>query len=181
MARRQARKASENPDRETVREFFAWSDLLDREVLKPLAHIKGGWELWWCRETRRYEHEEDSFAKQLSILIDDIADTAISPRYHDNEDVVANFLASKPGSKISKVNGKWTGAPYGWILEQGGFDDIDQGELLTSAIGRVAVAIELGQMTYDEMEDGHRLMLGDLLTIILYHRCNAQPDDWSDL
>lgn len=170
-----------NPPHETVRKFFARSDFLDHDVLRPLAHVKGNWDVSWDHETQRYEHEKDSFAKHLNIMIDDIADTAISARYHDNEDVVANFLASKPGSNITKKGGRWIGGEYGWILEQGGFDDIDQGELLTSAIGRVATAIERGQMSYDDMEQGHRLMLGDVLTIILYHRSNYEVDNWSDI
>jgi flagellar hook-basal body complex protein FliE len=176
-----AKNVPTNPPRVAVRAFFARSDLIDHDVLRPLAHAKGTWEISWDCQTQRYEHEQDSFAKYLNVLIDDIADTAISAHYHDNEDVVANYLASKPESKIEKKAGRWIGASYGWILEQGGFDDIDQGELLTSAIGRVAAALERGQMTYDEMEQGHRLMLADVLTIILYHRSNYEPDDWSDV
>ena len=176
-----SKKAPANPLRDKVREFFAWSDVLDYEVLRPLSHVKGNWEISWNHESSRYDHEDDSFAKYLNILIDDIADTAISEDYHDNEDVVANYLASKPGSTIVKKDGRWTGGDYGWILEQGGFDDIDQSELLTSAIGRVAAAIDRGQTTYDAMEQGHRRMLGDVLTIILYHRSNYEPDEWSDL
>lgn len=176
-----ALKAPRQPTREEVRAFFAWSDLLDHDVTRPLAHAKGAWELTWDDEAGRYEHEEDSFARYVNAMIDDIADTAISQRYHDNEDVVANYVASKPGSKLVKIGGRWIGAEYGWILEQGGFDDIDQGELLTAAVGRVAAAIDRGQTHYDQMEQGHRLMLGDVLTIILYHRSNYEPDGWSDL
>lgn len=175
------KKALANPSRQAVRDFFAWSLVLDEDVLRPLAHVKGNWEITWDHDTRRYEHEQDSFAKQLNIMVDDIADTAVSPRYHDNEDVIANYLAGRPQSGIVKKDGRWTGASYGWILEQGGFSDIDQSELLTSAIGRVAAAIDRGQLHYDDMEQGHRLMLGDILTIILYHRSNYEPDDWSDL
>jgi hypothetical protein len=170
----------ENPPVESVKAFFAWSDMLDHDVLRPLAHIKGGWEITWDHARQQYQPEEGSFAKHLNILIDDIALTTISPRYHDNEDVVASYVASKPGSNIRKENGRWVGAQYGSILEQGGFDDIDQGQLLTAAIGRVAAAIEHGQAHYDQMEQGHRLMLADILTIILYHRSNYECDDWSD-
>jgi hypothetical protein len=175
------KKAPANPSRQAVRDFFAHSLVLDHDVLRPLAHVKGNWETTWDDTTLRYEHEEDSFAKHLNALVDDIADTAVSTRYHDNEDVVANYVAVRPQSGIVKKDGRWIGASYGWILEQGGFDDIDQGELLTSAIGRVAAAIERKQLHYDEMEKGHRLMLGDILTIILYHRSNYEPDEWSDL
>lgn len=176
-----AKKVPTNPDRDTVRRFFAQSELIDHDVLRPLSHIKGNWEVSWDDHMQRYAHEDDNFAKHLNVLIDDIANTAISDRYHDNEDVVANYLAAKPGSRIQKKGGRWIGASYGWILEQGGFDDIDQGELLTSAIGRVAAALQFGQMTYDDMEQGHRLMLADILTIMLYHRSDYEPDDWSDI
>jgi hypothetical protein len=171
-----ARRLPVNPSRDKVRHFFANSTVLDHDVLRPLSHVKGNWEVSWDAEAGKYEHEEGSFAKYLNVLVEDISDTAISVRYHDNEDVIAGYLASRPGSKIVKHDGRWVGADYGWILEQGGFDDIDQAELLTSAIGRVAAAIERGQVTYDEMEQGHRLMLGDILTIILYHRSNYEPD-----
>ena len=179
--RRAGAQAPTQPTREAVRAFFSRSDVFDHDVTRPLAHVKGGWELTWDDETCRYEHEEDSFAKYVNAMVDDIADTAISPQYHDNEDVVADYVASKPKSGLFKKDGRWVGAEYGFILEQGGFDDIDQGELLTSAIGRVAAAMAFGQTHYDQMEQGHRLMLGDILTIILFHRSNCEPDDWSDL
>jgi hypothetical protein len=185
VSRRNRRRGSipppEQPTREAVHAFFAWSDLLDHDVTRPLAHVKGGWELTWDQDLGRYEHEDDSFAKYVNAMVEDIADTAISPRYHDNEDVLASHVVSSLGWPIVKKDGRWVGAGYGSILEQGGFDDIDQGELLTSAIGRVAAAMALGQAHYDQMEPGHRLMLGDILTIILYHRSSHEPDDWSDL
>ena len=176
-----AKAAHVNPPRDAVRRFFARSDLIDHDVLRPLAHVKGNWDVSWDTKTQQYEHEEDSFAKYLNILVDDIAETAIPARYHDNEDVVANYLAKKPGSKIEKKGGRWIGEDYGWILEQGGFHDFDQAELLTSAIGRVGAALKHGQIHYDQMDQGHRLMLADVLTIILYHRSNYEPDDWSDI
>lgn len=175
------KKPPKNPPRETVKNFFGWSDLLDHDVVRPLWHIKANWELTWDHSAKQYEPEEDSFAKQLNQMIDDIADTAISSSYHENEDVIANHLASRPGSKIVKKNGRWIGADYGFILEQGAFDDINQAELLTSAIGRISAAIEFNQLHYDDMEQGHRLMLADILTIILYHRSSYESDDWSDI
>ena len=45
-----------------VRDFFAWSIILDHEVLKPLAHIKGNWDISWDEEARLYIPEDDSFA-----------------------------------------------------------------------------------------------------------------------
>lgn len=169
-----------NPPRETVREFFAKSIILDQQVLRPLSHIKGNWDVTWDDDAQRYMPEEDSYAKQLNIIIDEIADTAVSASYHENEDAVVNHLASRTGSTLTKIRGRWQTDDYRGLLEQGGFDDIDQGDLLTAAIGRVTAAITRGQRHFDEMEEGHRIMLGHVLTIILYHRSNYEPDDWRD-
>lgn len=169
------------PPREAVREFFSNSIILDQQVLRPLSHIKGAWDVTWDHEAQRYMPEEGSFAKLLNIIIDEIADTAVSVSYHENEDAVVSHLASKSGSTLAKIRGRWQTNDYRGLLEQGGFDDVDQGDLLTAAIGRVAAAIMRGQRHFDEMEEGHRIMLGHVLTIILYHRSNYEPDDWSDL
>ena len=154
---------------ERRRAFFAWSDILDHEVLRPLSHIRAAWELTWDHGAQRYEPEEDSFAADVNDLIECIASTPRPARYHDDEDVVANYLASRSGSGVTKVGHRWVGADYFHILEQGGFDDIDQQHLRRAATGRVCAAIERGQPTYDAMEKGHRRMLGEIMTIILYH------------
>lgn len=151
------------------RAFFAWSDLLDYEVLRPLSHIRLSWELMWDNDAKRYEPEEDSFAESLNELIERISATARPDRYHDDEDVIANHLASRPQSGVTKRGNRWVGADYFHILEQGGFDDIDQQHLRRAATGRVCAAIERGQLEYDQMEEGHRKMLAAILTIILYH------------
>lgn len=154
---------------ERRRNFFAWSDLLDREVLRPLSHIRSSWEMAWDHEAKRYEPEEGSFATEMNALIDCVASTPRPDRYHDDEDVVANYLASRPQSTIRKEGNRWVGGDYFQILEQGGFHDIDQHHLRRAATGRVCAAIERGQLTYDDMEEGHRRMLAEILTIILYH------------
>ena len=59
------------------------------------------------------------------------------------------------------------------MLEQGGFNDIDEKNLVLSACGRVKAAIDRGQLHFDDMEKFHRKMLADVLAIILYHRDNA--------
>ena len=100
----------------------------------------------------------------------DIAVTAPPVRYHDNEDRLAQYVIDRLGWPIYKENGRWVGADYHVILEQGGFDDIDQAELLTAATGRIYAAIKHGQSHYDDMEQGHQGMLSAVLTIILYHR-----------
>ncbi len=79
----------------------------------------------------------------------------------------------KVGWKIQKVGNRWEGEDYPFILEQGGFDDIDQEELLHAAAGRIKAAIARGQLHFDEMEWFHRKMLADVLAMILYHRADA--------
>lgn len=141
---------------------------MDREVLRPLSHARLNWELMWDHDAKRYEPEDDSFAQDLNELIEHIANSPRPDRYHDNEDVVANYLVTE-GASIKKEKGRWVGMDYDNILAQGGFDDIDQQHLRLAATGRVCAAIERGQLHYDDMEDGHRKMLAQILTIILYH------------
>src|SRR5580692_731710 len=71
-----------------IRQFFAWSDWLDHEVLRPLSHIRSNWEASWDSVNRCYESENDSFATELNILIGDLTTTAAPDRYHDNEDIL---------------------------------------------------------------------------------------------
>lgn len=49
--------------------FFEDSEFLDYEVLRPLSHIRGNWELSRGTDTL-FEPEEDSFAMELSQLIE---------------------------------------------------------------------------------------------------------------
>jgi hypothetical protein len=162
-------KRMSDPTPDDRREFFAWSDSLDRAVLRPLSNIKLNWELMWDHDEKRYQPEEGSFAGDLNALIDCISAAPRPDRYHDNEDVVANYLASQPGSTLRKEGGRWKGDDYFSILERGGFRDIDQRQLRLAAVGRVCAAIEHGQRHFDEMEEGHREMLAIIMTIILYH------------
>jgi hypothetical protein len=154
----------------TVKAFFAWSDgILDHRVLRPLSHIASNWELSWNAESSEYEAEDDSFATALNRMIIDIAQTPSPRKYHDNEDRLAEYLVAK-GWPIRKTGYRWTGDDYDSILEQGGFSDIDQTELLQAATGRIHAALSRGQMHFDDMEETHRRMLGAVLSIILYHR-----------
>lgn len=70
----------------------------------------------------------------------------------------------------SKKGSRWIGADYASILEQGGFKDSDQLDLIQAAAGRVHAAFDFGQTHFDEMDDGHQTMLAALMTIIIYHR-----------
>lgn len=158
---------------EDVHAFFAWSDgILDRMVLRPLSHITLNWELTWDHEAQAYEPEEDSFAAILSQSILDLAASQPLERYHDNEDRLAQFMIENLGWPIRKERGRWVDADYESILEQGGFHDLDQADLIQAAAGRVHAALDRQQTHFDDMERSHQRMLAAVLSIILYHRGN---------
>lgn len=153
-----------------VKAFFANSDLLDRLVLRPLAHILSKWETTWDRENFRYALEEDSFAGSLNVLIDELASVRPPRRYHESEDALAQYVIEKLKWPIRNERGRWVGADYLAILEQGGFNDLDQHDLMLAAAGRIQAAIERGQLHFDDMEVSHCQMLAGVLSTILYHR-----------
>ena len=155
---------------EDIRKFFAHSDWLDRMVLRPLSHITDNWETSWDPLTRRYQPEPFSFANDLNQAINHIA-TCVRPlRYHHHEDITAERLLTEKSWPIQKKGGRWIGADYASILEQGAFRDLYQKDLISAAAGRVHAALDRGQEHVDIMEEGHLRMLAGLLTIIIYHR-----------
>ncbi|MDR3529030.1 MAG: hypothetical protein P4L90_00535 [Rhodopila sp.] len=160
---------------DAVRAFFARSDLLDHYVLRPLSHIHANWELSWDLEAERYEHEHDSFAQKLNLLIESLALTRPPSQYHDGEDSLAQYVVARLNWNIRKNGHRWVGADYDAILEQGGHGDIDQKELTLAAAGRIHAALARGQMHFDDMEKSHAGMLGAVLAIILYHRADDPP------
>jgi hypothetical protein len=154
-----------------VKAFFGNSNAtLDHIVLRPLSHIMTNWELRWDAEAEQYVHEDDSFVLLLNQMISDLANANPPARYHDNEDALAQYVIQDLNWKISKQGGRWIGADYEFILEQGGFRDVDQAELLTAAAGRIHAALNRGQLHFDDMEESHQRMLGAVLSVILYHR-----------
>jgi len=161
--------------------FFANSDSdsLDREVLRPLSHIKGNWELSWDSSTQRYKEENDSFAKLLNELIDELDAASPPSKYHENEDKLAEYVRDNLNWSIHKVGARWIGVDYDSIIEQGGFGDLDERNLVLAAAGRVRAAQVRGQSHFDEMEKSHRQMLGSVLSVILFQRMNLdyQSDD----
>jgi hypothetical protein len=165
-----------SPSPEEIVAFFAASDGLDRQVLRPLSHMRVNWETCWDNDRGAYRPEEDSFASDLNIVIADLAATKSPARYHDNEDALANYVIETLKWPIRKEQGRWVGADYQSILEQGGFEDLDQKELLAAAAGRVHAAIKFGQQHFDDMELSHQKMLSAILSIILYHRCEWEAD-----
>jgi hypothetical protein len=155
-----------------VRDFFAWSDTLDKLVLRPLDHIRSNWEIIWDHSSAKYLFEEDSFVTELNDLIKDLTKIQPPTRYHDNEDRLAQYAIERLKWPISKKGGWWIGEDYDAILEQGGYDDIDQEELLLAAAGRIQAALVRGQTHIDQMEQSHRRMLGAVLSILIYHRAD---------
>ncbi|CAN5467739.1 hypothetical protein BH09VER1_BH09VER1_26120 [soil metagenome] len=157
------------------KEFFFRSHSLDYEVLRPLSHIWGNWELSWDQKNQAYLEEKDSFASVLNQLIREISLTVVPARYHDNEDVLVQYVRTHLNWPLIKKGRVWTGEDYDVILQQGGFHDIDEKDFVAAATGRVQAALDRNQHHYDQMEEGHRRMLASVLTSILYHRERLVP------
>jgi hypothetical protein len=150
--------------------FFAHSCNLDWEVLRPLSHILPYWELTWLPDEQKYSEEDGSYAGLLNSLISDLEVANPPMKYHDNEDRLAEYVVKHLKWPIKRVGRRWIGESYDCILEQGGFHDIDEQDLILAAAGRIRAATDRNQLHYDDMEESHRRMLGAVLTIILYHR-----------
>jgi hypothetical protein len=153
-----------------IRNFFACSDWLDYMVLRPLSHIAGNWETRWDHGEKLYRPESHSFAEDLNTVIELVATCPRPLKYHEHEDILAERVVIEQKWPIQKKGGRWIGADYASILEQGAFHDLDQQGLITAATGRVHTALDHRQKHFDEMEDGHLHMLAALLSIIIYHR-----------
>lgn len=153
-----------------MKSFFENSKYLDRFALRPLSHIKGNWELTWDYDSEADETEEDSYAEMLNNLIEELGQVQPSSRYHDNEDRLAEFVQANLNWNILKVGNRWVGEDYSAILEQGGFDDIDEANLILAVAGRIKAAVARNQLHFDDMEESHQKMLSAVLSIILYHR-----------
>jgi hypothetical protein len=139
-------------------------------VLRPLSHIAPNWEIRWAHGEGRYRPEPGSFAEDLNQVIELVALCPRPLKYHDSEDSIAERVVTELKWPIQKRNGRWIGADYATILEQGAFSDVNQQQLVTAACGRVHAALDYGQSHFDEMEDAHVHMLSALLSIIIYHR-----------
>ena len=163
-----------NPD---IQYFFQASDFLEHEVLRPLSHIRGGWELYIDSDTGRYKDEEDTFAWLFNHLIDELARATPPAKYHDSEDRLAEHVQQSLNWKIKKQGNTWVNksgkrlAPSDYLvtLEQGGFRFEGDQDLLDAAAGRVEAAIRYGHAHFDEMERGHQVILAEVLAAVLYH------------
>ncbi|RUA30990.1 MAG: hypothetical protein DSY77_13420 [Bacteroidetes bacterium] len=150
--------------------FFTNSDLLDIMVLRPLSHINMNWELTWGKNSEEYQRESDSFAPKLIELINEISETTPPAKYHDNEDCLAKYVIESLNWKITKKGNRWEGVDYESILEQGGFKDINEKNLVKAATGRIKAAIKRDQIHFDDMEESHQRMLAIVMVIIIYLR-----------
>ena len=157
--------------------FFTASEFLEHEVLRPLSHIRGGWELCTDPDTGRYDDEEGTFAWLFDHLIDELA-LAIPPaKYHDTEDRLAEHVQRSLNWRIRKQGAAWVNengkrlSPNDYLatLEQGGFKLDGHEDLLDAAAGRVSAALRHGHVHFDEMERGHQVILAGVLAAILYH------------
>lgn len=161
-----------------IRDFFADSDWVDHEVLRPLSHIRANWELEWDPETKRYKHEDDSYGALLNVLIDELDSCAPPKHYHDNEDCLGEYVKNKLNWGIRKRGIKWVSGDgsvlgpgdYLALLEQGGFGEAGEQNLVLAAAGRIKAAIDRGQKHFDQMERSHQYILAGVLAAVLYHR-----------
>jgi hypothetical protein len=166
--------------------FFFDSERIDYEILRPLSHIRANWELRW-EDSGQIMDEEDSFAASLVQLVTELAACDPPVRYHDSEDRLGEYfvrgLSSGASNQVSKVGRRWvdrngrllTPDDYIVMLEQGGFHDLDEAELVAAAAGRIKAAVDRGQKTFDQMERSHQYLLAGVMSVILYHRC--PPND----
>lgn len=150
--------------------FFANSNLLDRMVLRPLSHIYGNWELTWDYQNQSYQPEDNSFAEMLNTLVDELQQSTPPAHYHNNEDVLAEYVREHLNWQVQKVGNRWIGADYDSLLEQGGFHDLNEANLILAASGRIHAAQARNQNHFDDMEESHQRMLAAVLSVILYHR-----------
>lgn len=153
---------------EKVRLFFSRSDSLDYLALRPLSHIAANWEATW--DGNSYRPEVDSFAADLNVVIEAIAQSPRPKEYHDHEDNIIRKLQNI-GWPIQKKGKLWITKDYQHLLEQGAFDDKDQFNLISSAAGRTHAALDrANQQHFDEMDDRHQWMISGIISIIIYHR-----------
>jgi hypothetical protein len=153
-----------------MRSFFRKSYYLDTDVLRPLSHIAGNWELTWDSDSEKYREEEESYSALLNALVIELSAVASPKCYHENEDRLAEYVRDKLNWPIFKRGKWWIGGDYISIIQQGGFGDRNEMQMILAASGRVKAAQDRGQLHYDDMEESHRKILSIVLAAILYHR-----------
>ena len=150
--------------------FFGGNELFDYLCLRPLSHVKGNWDISWDFGRKEYVSEDNSYADNVNFLFSELGDVIPPKKYHDSEDRLAFYLIDSLGWDLQKKGNRWIGADYRSILEQGGFKDIDQENLVLAVAGRIKAAVDRGQKSFDDMEISHQNMLATVVSIILYHR-----------
>jgi hypothetical protein len=150
--------------------FFANSQELDYLVLRPLSHMDLNWELSWDQHNEVYKTEGGQFAEVLNKLIVEIAKTNPPIKYHDNEDCLAEYVKSTLNLKIYKERGRWLGTDYETILTQGGFEDLNEENLIHVLAGRIKAAIDRKQNHFDNVEKSHKNIIGFVMSIVIYLR-----------
>ena len=163
-------------NRERVCTFIGWTICFDLEVTKPLSHIAPYYELTWDMEAQKFEEEELSFAPVLNSLIDKLAKTSSHTDYHQFVD--DELLASRFANEVIYLEGKrWknnrTKEPLkpediGHYLEQHALGGCSLVNLKKSVSSRIRAAQKAGIKNWDELDDGHRKMLAELIVVILY-------------
>lgn len=162
--------------------FFANCELVDYAVFRPLGHIRPNWDLQWDSGSNGYLIEDGSFASEFNDLIDELERTVPPKKYHDNEDALAEYVQKNLNWGICKRNGIWVNkdgsrlAPSDYLvtLEQGGFHDMDETNLVHAVAGRIHAAIFRGQRRFRDVEESHRRIIGGVLSSILYHRATFE-------
>ena len=151
-------------------EFFYNSQDIDWMVLRSLDHIKSNWDLSWDQKSKQFIEEEDSYAKTINSLFKELQNVKTPENYHNHEDIVVTNISKSLNWNLVKKGKRWVGEDYGMLLEQGGFHDLNEKNLVLSAKGRIQAAIKRGQTHFDEMEESHKEILSLILSIILYLR-----------
>jgi len=149
----------------------------DEHVTKPLEHIAGHWELSWDIDNNQFEEEAGSFSPLINQLINELARTPAHKEYHKFVD--ADLAASKyAANEIALQNKKWidsrtrkplTPESIGYFLEQTA-NGWSLRNIILSIASRIRAAQKAGVKNWDELDDGHKDMLAQLIVVVLYMR-----------
>lgn len=154
-----------------IRDFFERTEWFDRYVLKQLSHIDSSWELSWDYDNDKYlEEEGEGFGKIVNQVITELSMVTPPAYYHDHEDRLAEYVQKHLKWRIRKIGKRWVGEDYEAILEQGGFHDLNEHNLILAVAGRVRTAIRHNQLHFDNMDEAHMKILAGVLAVIIYHR-----------
>jgi hypothetical protein len=106
----------------------------------------------------------------LNQLVEELNMSDPPLKYHENEDRLAEYVQETLNWPIRKEGSRWIGACYFSILEQGGFHDVNEIELVLACAGRIRAARRHNCYHFDDMDKLHQTMLSTVISVILYHR-----------